>query len=83
MSKTLTNKISNFELQKIYKEKYEYYSKFTLEELKAVFEESKKSKKTRLGGTYKQAFLDVVTKKQLEESIKGKIEELKEDEKKE
>lgn len=71
------------ELQQIYREKYDYYSKFTLEELKNIFEESKKSKKTRLGGTYKQAFLDVVTKKLQEDSIKSKIEEIKEDDKKE
>jgi len=60
-------------IQRVYDEKYAEYDKMSLDELKAFFEESKKSKLTRIGGTYKKAFLDVVSKKLQNKAIKETI----------
>lgn len=60
-----------------YHKKVEEYSKHTPEELKTIWEESQKDKKKRIGGIYKKAFLDVLSKKLKEEQLANlpKIEE--------
>lgn len=73
-------KTSFDEQQKIndyYKSKYEFYQKMSLEDLKKLYEDNQKSKKTRLGGTHRRAFMDVVSKKLQEESVKTAIEDSK------
>jgi hypothetical protein len=61
-----------------YNSKFEEYSKHTSDELKSIWEESQKDKSKRIGGTNRRAFLDVLSKKLQEESIKNMIVENKE-----
>jgi len=64
-------------IREAYEKKTEEYSKHTPEELKAIWEESQKDKKKRIGGIYKKAFLDVLSKKLKEQQLANlpKIEE--------
>lgn len=67
----------NYRREKFF-EKIEEYSKLTLDELKELFNHP--DKKKRPGGIYREALIEVVRRKQLEqinETIKESKEELK------
>lgn len=56
-----------------YFKKYEEFNKLTLDELKLLYEDSTKDKKKRIGGIHRTAFLDVVSKKLQNQSIRDAI----------
>lgn len=64
-------------VNKAYFKKYEEFNKLTLEELKTLYEESSKDKKKRIGGIHRTAFLDVVSSKLQNQSIKDAIDSQK------
>ncbi len=76
------NKMKSIVAKKIneaYQKKYEEFNKLLLDDLKVLYEESTKDKSKRIGGIHKRAFLDVVSAKMQNESIKSTIEEVKDD----
>ena len=83
MTKTKINPLDRQKINEMYNNKVEEYSKLNTEELKLFWEESKKSKKTRIGGTNRMAFLDVLSKKLQEEAIEKASKEIKENDIKE
>lgn len=60
-------------INEAYFKKYEEFSKMTLEELKELYEVSSKDKKKRIGGIHRTAFLDVVSSKLQNQSIREAI----------
>lgn len=70
-------KIDEQTIREAYQKKFEEYNKYTADELKKIYEESKTDKKKRIGGIYRTAFLDVLTQKLQEENLKKAIEEQK------
>jgi len=68
------NNINIIKIRKAYHDKFKEYSKHTPEELKAIWEESQKDKKKRIGGIYKKAFLDVLAKKMNEKKDSENLE---------
>ena len=64
VSKKKLNKLTKVEEYRIskYKEKIEEYSKYTLDELKTLYQ----NKETKPGGIYLQAMIEVVRRKQIE-----------------
>ena len=74
------NKITGVDKQKIqeayllkYKEYSEKFKDSTLDDIKKYYEECNKNKKTRIGGVYKKALLEVISEKLQNEAIKSSI----------
>jgi hypothetical protein len=72
------NSLDKKKILEAYQTKVEEYKKYTSDELKKIYEESKTDKKKRIGGIYRVAFMDVLTSKLQEESLKDAVESAKE-----